>query len=334
MNCTGEGGSNPIDAMSIITLLVICFIALSTGTTIVASDLRVIMASKKTAFLIGWVSQFGFMPLMAFALARAFGFEPISAVGVVLIGMSPGGSTSNLFTLWAKGNVALSIAMSAASTICAFFMLPLLYLVYVRAGLGIDGASMQLPVLNLLIALFSIVIPVTIGALIRRYNTTKRIGRLYIYQWIEIAGGAIGGLFLVAAIVTGALDNPHLMVPTSYPREWGLAAMFQPLGCLFGLTAGHLCKLDPRDVRAVSLETGVQNYALIIALVNLSFTGCTHRLVSVFVLVSSLWYVISSVWLVLALRFGHARLYPKGDPASDGRAAKPEPKFVDASNAV
>ena len=123
MNCTGEGGSNPIDAMSIITLLVICFIALSTGTTIVPGAMTSIWKSKKRAFAIGWASQFGFMPLMAFALARAFGFEAVGAVGIVLIGMSPGGSTSNLFTLWAKGNVALSIAMSAASTVCAFFML-------------------------------------------------------------------------------------------------------------------------------------------------------------------------------------------------------------------
>ena len=71
--------------------------------------------------------------------------------------MAPGGSTSNLFTLWARGNVALSVAMSAASTTCALFMLPLLYLLYVRVGLGL-GDALDLPVVNIVIALLTIVV--------------------------------------------------------------------------------------------------------------------------------------------------------------------------------
>ena len=160
-SCDNAVDGLQIDTLSILTLLVICFIHLSlaVGTTVVLEEMRQIYRSKKRAFLLGWVSQFGFMPLMAFAFARYLDFDQLVAVGVVLVGMAPGGSTSNLFTLWARGNVALSVAMSAASTTCALFMLPLLYLLYVRVGLGL-GDALDLPVVNIVIALLTIVVPV------------------------------------------------------------------------------------------------------------------------------------------------------------------------------
>ena len=159
-SCDNAVDGLQIDTLSILTLLVICFIHLSlaVGTTVVLEEMRQIYRSKKRAFLLGWVSQFGFMPLMAFAFARYLDFDQLVAVGVVLVGMAPGGSTSNLFTLWARGNVALSVAMSAASTTCALFMLPLLYLLYVRVGLGL-GDALDLPVVNIVIALLTIVVP-------------------------------------------------------------------------------------------------------------------------------------------------------------------------------
>ena len=316
--CTDAVDGPVIDTLAVVTLLVICFIALATGTNVVVDDLRLIWQSKRRAFLIGWASQFGFMPCMAYLFALAFDFDKLVAVGVVLVGMSPGGSTSNLFTMWAKGNVALSIAMSAASTVCAFFMIPLLFVIYVRGGLGLND-ELSLPVTNLLIALFSIVVPVAAGAYIRHANTSMEIGGKRVYKWVELVGSVVGGGFLVAAIISGASGNPDLMNPGDYPRHWALAAIFQPIGCLFGLAAAHAARLPGADVRAVCLETGVQNYALIIALVQLSFSGCTQERVNEFVLISSLWYVISSVWLTLALRLIHARLYPPGeDAASDG----------------
>mmetsp|Transcript_28717 Transcript_28717/g.92004 ORF Transcript_28717/g.92004 Transcript_28717/m.92004 type:complete len:140 (-) Transcript_28717:157-576(-) len=100
------------------------------------------------------------------------------------------------------------------------------------------------------------------------------------------------------------------MDPTRYPSHWVVAALFQPIGCAFGFAVATLSRLERADVRAVSLECGVQNYALVLALVQLSFSGCEQEAVSEFVLVSSAWYVISSLWIVAALRWLHARRDP------------------------
>lgn len=75
--------------------------------------------------MIGWISQFGFMPLFAYAVARAFEYDTMLAIGFIICGCAPGGSTSNLLTSLVHGNVALSMAMSAASTLCASFMVSL-----------------------------------------------------------------------------------------------------------------------------------------------------------------------------------------------------------------
>ena len=117
-----EEGASVLTALVIV---MISFIALSMGCTITIKAARELWSSKRRAFLIGIVSQFVLMPAVSFGLAHAFGLTPRVAMGVVLVGSSPGGSTSNLFTSWALGNVALSVAMSTASTVCALFMLPL-----------------------------------------------------------------------------------------------------------------------------------------------------------------------------------------------------------------
>lgn len=83
-----DGG---MDTLAVITLLVVCFIALATGTTVTTTGLRAVWREKKRAFLIGFSSQFGFMPLMAFAFAKWLSFDTMTAVGVVLIGAAPGG---------------------------------------------------------------------------------------------------------------------------------------------------------------------------------------------------------------------------------------------------
>ena len=93
---------------------------------------------------------------------------------------------------------------------------------------------------------------------------------------MQLVGSTLGGLFLLAAVVTGISDNPDLMKPSVYPGEWVLAAFFQPVGCLFGLCAATLAGLDGRDRITVALETGVQNYTLVIAICSLTYSGCTR----------------------------------------------------------
>ena len=300
-----DGG---IDIFTILILLIVFFVILAMGTTCVRADFEEVWKSKKRAFLCGWASQFGFMPLFAYIMAVAFDFPNLVAVGVVLCGAAPGGTTSNLFTYWSGGNVALSIAMSLASTICAVFMLPLLIEIYIMTTFAesADGQAeldVRIPFKDIAIIAFgTILLPVTLGILIRKYNTEYKCGGKFIYKWVEIVGSVFGGLFLLAAVVVGIRDNPDLMKPSAFPNEWFLGALFEPVGCGFGYAAATLAGLDARDRTAVALETGVQNYTLVISIAVLTYTGCTRVEALTFVLIASLWYIFSSTWVVLLLR--------------------------------
>lgn len=323
MKCKDSG----VDTFTILVLLLIFIIILAMGTTCTLEDARTIWASKKRAFVVGWLSQFGFMPLFAFSAAKAFKFDSLVAVGVVLCGAAPGGTTSNLFTYWSGGNVSLSIAMSLASTACAVFMLPLLVEIYIIAGLGLDGGSVTIPFQDIvIIAVGTILVPATLGVLLRRYNTEWKIRGKFIYKWVEIAGSVIGGLTLAAAVVVGLDDNPDLMNPMDYPGEWILASIFQPVGCLFGLCAATLLRLDGPDRIAVALETGVQNYTLVIGICALSFSGCTRVEALTFVFIGSAWYIVSSAWLVALLRTARKRGWWRLD---EGRAPGDAKDVVD-----
>ncbi|GMI11632.1 hypothetical protein TrLO_g12267 [Triparma laevis f. longispina] len=309
-----------IDTVTILSLLLICFIALSLGCTLTLDQFSEIWKNKKRAFLVGFASQFGFMPLFAWATAQWFGFSDLVATGVVLIGCAPGGSTSNLFTHWSKGNVALSIAMSSASTLAALFMMPLLIVIYIQTTFTKDS-NVDIPFANIVITLLSIILPVVIGIAIRRKDATLSCcGDRKLHDIIEKVGGAFGALFLVAALVAGIRDNADLMDVQKYKNQWILSAMFEPMGCLFGFFVAKLTKLPPRDCRAVCLETGVQSQALIMALVALSWDGCERTEVLTFVVISTVWYVISSTWLVCFLRYVVAPW--DGDEDEDEDAAK------------
>lgn len=324
-NCSAVGDENGGDgtAFTVLLFAMICFIALSMGCTITVDSLKEVWTTKRRAFLIGMFSQFLLMPPVMFGLAHAFGLPSRVAIGVVLMGSAPGGSTSNLLTSWAGGNVALSVAMSATSTVCALFMLPLNIEIYINTGLTND-ADLELPFRDIFITLLSIVLPVTLGMLLRRSACScGPAGRFHapLYVWIQKAGNVVGLIFLVGAFVAGCVTYPELLNAGKYAGEWGLAAIFQPLGCAIGFAMAKATKLDEPDLRAVALETGVQNYPLILALVSLSFKvgSCEWEEISRFVLISTFWYVPSSLWIVTLMILTARR---KASRKTDGAEAK------------
>ena len=95
VECAEETG---IDTLTSLILVLYFAISLGLGATLQSDNFRDIFRMKKRAFLLGWCSQFGFMPLMAFAASHIFSLPIEHAIGVILCGMAPGGSTSNLLT--------------------------------------------------------------------------------------------------------------------------------------------------------------------------------------------------------------------------------------------
>src|SRR5690606_6744214 len=140
------------------------------------ADFRTVLRRPR-GVLIGFLSQFGVMPLIAVGLAWLLNLPPSLAIALILIGCLPGGTTSNMFTYFARGSVALSISMTTASTILALVMMPLLLELYgagfarqIDATLRAEGAEagFVIPRLNVVVSLLLVLIPVVLGMILRR----------------------------------------------------------------------------------------------------------------------------------------------------------------------
>ena len=147
----------------------IFLIMMGMGLSLVTNDFKRVVKYPK-AVAIGLTNQLLFLPLVGFALATFMSLEPEYAVGVMLLVLCPGGTTSNLFTYLAKGDVALSVTMTAIASVITVFTIPIVLsfsLVYFMGA----GSEFQLPVAKTMISLIALtILPVSIGMLIKRYK--------------------------------------------------------------------------------------------------------------------------------------------------------------------
>jgi len=213
---------------------------------------------------IGWVTQFGIMPLTAYVLIVAV-LQPFSttedvmliALGALIMGSVPAGTTSNLFTYFSKGNLALSVTMTVNSTLWAFVMTPAALFIYSRF-LGIDE-SLSIEFGELAIVIVGLIIPVALGMLLRKFSSN--IGAV-----LELIGSVVGLLFIPFLIAIWVPRNWQLLLTT----EWPTYVVAIGLG-LTGITVAYyiskLLRLHPMNARTIALETGINNGPLAIAVI-------------------------------------------------------------------
>ncbi len=214
--------------------------------------------------IIGWLTQFGIMPLTAYVLIVTVLF-PFSttedviliALGALIMGSVPAGTTSNLFTYFSKGNLALSVTMTVNSTLWAFIMTPAAMFVYSRL-LGLDE-SLSIDFRELALVIVGLIIPVALGMLLRRLSSN--IGAV-----LELLGGVFGLLFIPFLIAIWVPRNWQLLLTT----EWPTYVVAIGLG-LVGITVAYyiskLLRLHPANARTIALETGINNGPLAIAVI-------------------------------------------------------------------
>ena len=213
---------------------------------------------------IGWITQFGIMPLAAYLLVVTvlFQFDPpegvlFIALGALIMGSVPAGTTSNLFTYFSKGNLALSVSMTVNSTLWAFVMTPLALWFYSNL-LGFDE-SLAVPAGELVTVIVGLIIPVGLGMLIRRLSSN--IGAV-----LELIGGFFGLLFIPFLIAIWVPRNWQLLLDT----QWPTYVVAIGLG-LVGMTAAYyfskLLRLHPANARTIALETGINNGPMAIAII-------------------------------------------------------------------
>ncbi len=264
--------------------VMIAVIMLGMGASLTLRDFT--MALKRPyGLIIGLVSQYGFMPFIAFLLALLLPVSNEVKIGLLIMGCMPGGTTSNIFTYFSRGNLALSVLMTVNSTIFGVVLIPLLLVVY-AAGLNI-----QIPAGNIIVTLFLLLVPVAIGMAIRKWNAN--VGAL-----VELGGSLLGVVFILLILVTWVPRNWQFLLGT--PASVFIGAIgLGVLGFLFGYLFSMLLKLHPRNARTIALETGIQNGPLAIAIVALTFAGTQQQAIMAVPALYSLFIVLSSTAITL-----------------------------------
>ena len=214
------------------------------GTTLAFGDFaRVIRIPK--AVLIGLGLQYTVMPLMGWTYATLFGLQGEVAVGLILYGSCAGGVSSNVVTYIAGANLALSVTMTAFSTLISPLMTPVAMKMLAGHYLPIKMASMMISILKMILA------PVLAGLLVNRY--LHRYAK-WASRWLP--GVSMWGICTVIAI-TIALSRDDL-IAVAVPLL-GAAVCHNATGYTLGYWSARAFGLDRIDCRTVSIEVGMQN---------------------------------------------------------------------------
>lgn len=201
---------------------------------------------------LGLALQFGIMPLAAWTLGLLMGLPPALLAGLVLVGTSPGGTASNVVCYLARGDVALSITLTTASTLAAVILTPALTWLYL-------GERVPVPALDMLISIAQVVLaPVILGMLVNRWLGGRLATIASVFPAISV-----GAIVLIIAIIV-ALNVGHLV------RLGPLVVIAVILHNGLGLVGGYwLARLITRDriiARTLAIEVGMQNSGLAVAL--------------------------------------------------------------------
>jgi bile acid:Na+ symporter, BASS family len=237
---------------------------------------------------IGLVSQYGLMPLIGFVLATLLAMPPALALGLLIIACMPGGMTSNIFTYFSKGNLALSMLMTVASTVAGVIMIPLLLLLY-AAALDLD-----IPRENVILTLLLLLLPVAFGMVLRRLNA--KVGAA-----AEFFGSVLAVFFIVLLMATWVPRNWAFLLGTS-PSTYAAAIGLGVIGFALGYAFSRLLRLHPRNARTVALETGIQNGPLAITIIALTFPMEEAQEILVVPVLYSLFIVIVATLITLIFR--------------------------------
>lgn len=246
------------------------------GLTLKPEDFRVVLTRPKDV-LLGCLAQFTVMPLVAWVLAKVFALSDELALGVILVGCCPGGTASNVITYLAKGDLALSVGMTAMSTILAPLLTPLLVWLMAGTMVDVDTAGMLLSILYVVIA------PIIGGIIIQRLFPTftrKAVAYLPAFSTLMIAA-------VVAMVVSHTADrllSAGLIVVI-------VVVLHNLLGLTIGYSVGRLLGFTREKRVAVSIEVGMQNSGLASSLAATHFAS--YPLATIPGAVFSVWHNIS-----------------------------------------
>ncbi len=255
------------------------------GLTLKLSDFRVVFSHPRDV-VIGFVAQFTIMPLLAFALSHCFNLSPELTVGVILVGTCPGGTSSNVMTYLAKGDVALSVGMTAVSTVLAPVATPLLTYLYAGQTVDVNLLSMFMSIIQV------VILPIALGFAINKF-------------FPRFTANAVGVLPLVSTLAIVAIVGAVVSANASKLLTCGMVVLcvvvlHNILGYTLGYTAGKVLRMSESKCRTVAIEVGMQNSGLATSLATVHFAQ--YPLATIPGAVFSVWHNVSGAMLASIFR--------------------------------
>jgi BASS family bile acid:Na+ symporter len=200
---------------------------------------------------IGMVNLVLVSPLLAFVIADLFNLDPLLAMGLVLLGASPGGTLANMFTHLAKGETALSVTMTGLSSVVAVITIPL-YLglanSYFDVGSSLDDVNMLTVVLRTFLIT---VLPLSLGLWVRT-RSPERVEHIR-------PGLTRASLILFVLVVIGAVVSEFDLIQENFARVAAAAFALNVVAMAFSFTASKLGRLSDRQATAIAIELGIHN---------------------------------------------------------------------------
>ncbi len=238
---------------SIVIPLCLFLIMMGMGLTLVVNDFKRVVKFPK-AVSIGLVNQLIMLPVIGFALANIMPLRPEYAVGVMLLVLCPGGTTSNLFTYLAKGDVALSVTMTAIASVITVFTIPVVLSYSLIHFMG-AGSEFQLPVAKTMISLFVItILPISIGMLIKRYAPRAA-------DKSQVLVSRFGVIFLALLVVFLGYVQRDIIVE-AFINVGPVSLILNVVTMALGYFSSKLLGLNLAQRTSITLEVGLQNSTL------------------------------------------------------------------------
>ena len=248
------------------------------GLTLTIKDFSEVV-KKPLQVLLGVCAQFIIMPLLALALVKLFNIDPLLALGVVLVGSCPGGTSSNVITYLSRGDVALSVTITSITTLLAPFMTPLLLKQLAAESIDVSFYAMMMSIINF------VIVPIALGLLVR-IILGARVAIITPALPIVSVFGIVMIVAIVVALNQARLQETGLLII-------GIVILHNTFGYLFGYIIARIMGLGLAQRKAIAIEVGMQNSGLGAALASKHF----DPIVAVPSALFSVWHNISGAIL-------------------------------------
>ena len=232
--------------------LALAFVMFGMGLTLTLSDFTRLLKAPK-AVLTGFIGQIILLPMMALGLCFVFELPDYIAVGVMVLAACPGGTTSNLISHVAKANLALSVSLTAISTIACVFSTP--FIIQFALDYFVKENTPDFSIIQTVIGLVGIsIVPVTIGMTIRRFNSRFATKTESFFRQFS--------MYFMLLMIVGVLVSERNNLAESFESAFLVCLTLNLSSVLLGLGLAKLSNLAFKDSLTLAIEIGVQNAAL------------------------------------------------------------------------